>query len=80
MRGLLELGLQLVLQQGGWDLQPVSPGWGIYNDCHNEEDGGFTTGVGVGGFHNTGRMLSGTRFIVKGCHRGSDVRLVAAPC
>ena len=43
-------------------------GWGIYSDRHSEEDGGFTTGVGVGGFHNTGRMLSGTRFIVKGCH------------
>ena len=62
MRGLLELGLQLVLQQGGWDLQPVSPGWGIYNDCHNEEDGGFIVGVEGGG--------GGGFTVLQGCHRG----------
>ena len=45
IRGLRELGLQLVLQQGGWDLQPVQPEWGIYSDCHSEEDGGFAAGV-----------------------------------
>ena len=61
MRGLRELGLQLVLQQGGWDLQPVQPEWGIYSDCHNEEDGGFTTSVGRGG---------GGFTILQGCRRG----------